>query len=75
MHIDARSLFDPKLIWFGYITCLSQWGGGGKMISTCRHGLRGGGGVSAPYDFKNLILLAPSLELASTHPPPSTTHS
>jgi hypothetical protein len=40
------------LIWFGYIISLSQWGGGGnllvKMISTCRHGLRGRGRGSGP---------------------------
>jgi hypothetical protein len=33
VHIGARALLDPKLIWFGYITCLSQWGGGG--LFTC----------------------------------------
>ncbi len=29
VHIGARALLDPKLIWFGHITRLSQWGGGG----------------------------------------------
>jgi hypothetical protein len=31
VHIGARALLDPKLIWFGYITRLSQWGGGGEF--------------------------------------------
>jgi hypothetical protein len=48
VRIGARALLDPKLIWFGYITRLSQWGRGGgyllvQMISTCRQGLRGMG--------------------------------
>jgi hypothetical protein len=28
-HIGARALLDKTLIWFGYITHLSRWGGGG----------------------------------------------
>ncbi len=48
-HISVRALLDPELIWFGYITRLSQWGGGGggnlpiQIIYTCRHGLSGMG--------------------------------
>ncbi len=29
VHISARALLDPKLIWFDYTTRLSQWRGGG----------------------------------------------
>ncbi len=29
VHIGARALLGIKLIWFGYIARLSQWGGGG----------------------------------------------
>jgi hypothetical protein len=29
VHIGARALLDPKLIWFVYHTRLSQCGGGG----------------------------------------------
>jgi hypothetical protein len=29
VHIGARALLNPKLIWFGCITRLSQWVGGG----------------------------------------------
>jgi hypothetical protein len=48
----AQELLDPKLIWFGYITRLSQWGGGGQFTRSnffylCRQGLSGRGeGVS-----------------------------
>ncbi len=28
VHIGARALHVLNLIWFGYITCLSQWEGG-----------------------------------------------
>ncbi len=28
VHIGARALLDINLIWFGYIACLSKWGGG-----------------------------------------------
>ncbi len=34
VHIGARALLDPKLIRFGYITRLSQSGGGGGVISS-----------------------------------------
>jgi hypothetical protein len=30
-HIGARALPDPKFIWFGYITRLSQWEEGGVI--------------------------------------------
>ncbi len=29
VHIGPRALLDINLIWFGYIPCLSHWGGGG----------------------------------------------
>jgi hypothetical protein len=32
IHIGARALHVLNLIWFGYITRLSQWGGGGNSI-------------------------------------------
>jgi hypothetical protein len=32
VHIGARALFDIHFIWFGYIACLSQWGGGGILF-------------------------------------------
>jgi hypothetical protein len=48
VHIGARALFVPNLIWFGFIARLSQWGGGGNFlvqtIFTCREEGRGGGG-------------------------------
>jgi hypothetical protein len=32
VHIGARALLDINLIWFGYISCLSQrWGGRGGI--------------------------------------------
>jgi hypothetical protein len=34
VHIGARVLLDPNLTWFGYITPLSQWGGGGYFTSS-----------------------------------------
>jgi hypothetical protein len=49
VHIDAEALLDPKLIWFAYITRLSQWGGGNllvQMIFYLPSGAKGkGGGV------------------------------
>ncbi len=32
VHIGARALLGPKLIWFGYITRLSQWEEGGNHM-------------------------------------------
>jgi hypothetical protein len=34
VHIGARALHVLNLIWFGYIARLSQWGGGGGVISS-----------------------------------------
>jgi hypothetical protein len=31
-HIGERALLDIKLIWFGYIARLIQWGGGGTLL-------------------------------------------
>jgi hypothetical protein len=50
---QERALLDPKLIWFGYIALAYPSGEKGgnllvQIISTCRHGLRRGGGGSAP---------------------------
>ncbi len=33
VHIGASALHVLNLIWFGYITILSPWGGGGKISS------------------------------------------
>jgi hypothetical protein len=35
VHIGARALLDPKLIWFGSIACLSQLGGEWRGKFTC----------------------------------------
>jgi hypothetical protein len=32
VHIGASALLDPKLIWFGCIASLSQWGEGGNLL-------------------------------------------
>jgi hypothetical protein len=31
LQVGARALHVINLIWFGYISRLSQWGGGGKF--------------------------------------------
>jgi hypothetical protein len=55
VHIGERALLDIKLIWFGYIPRLSQWGGGGislvQIILPAVAGLEEGWGVSTLCQF------------------------
>jgi hypothetical protein len=58
--MGARALHGPKLIWFG-------GGGGGvnllvQIISTCRHGLRGGGGLAGQHPVGG-----PSVKISTSH--------
>ncbi len=54
VYIGARARLDIKLVWFGYIARLSQWGGGREVIYLFKLFLpavaaltgRGGGGSS-----------------------------
>ncbi len=49
VHIGARALLDHKLIWFGYITRLSQWGEGGNFLVQIIYAVTGlGGGGQHP---------------------------
>ncbi len=60
VHIGARALHGLNLIWFGNITRLSQWGGGGYFLcsndfylpSLC---VEEGGGGSAPCALTTLM--------------------
>ncbi len=65
--IDARALTDINLISFGYIACLSHWGGGGHFTYTNDYYLHSlpleeGGLGSAPCDpYLDAVLLQGSL--------------
>jgi hypothetical protein len=38
VYIAARALLDIIFLWFGYIACLSQWGGGGYFSRSNEEG-------------------------------------
>ena len=74
VHIGARALLDPKLIWFGYISLAYPSGEEGgnllvQMISTCRHGPRGrGDGVGTLWCYLDMREESVAQPLSLTRP-------